>query len=54
MNINNLTIKAQEAVQKAQQIAMEHGHQAIEPAHLMLGVMKVDDHLTPFLFKNLG
>ena len=54
MNINNLTIKAQEAVQKAQQIAMEHNHQAIEPAHLLLGVMKVDDHLTPFLFKKLG
>ncbi len=54
MNLNNLTIKAQEAVQRAQQIAMEHGHQSIEPGHLLKGVLEVDESVAPFVFKKLG
>ena len=54
MNFNNLTIKAQEALQRAQQIAMERQQQAIEPAHLLKGILEVDDSLAPFLFKKLG
>ncbi|MCB0482309.1 MAG: ATP-dependent chaperone ClpB [Flavobacteriales bacterium] len=54
MNMNNLTIKSQEAIQHAQQIAMEYGHQAIEPAHLLSGIMHVDENVTPFLLKKLG
>lgn len=54
MNYNKFTIKAQEAVQQAQQLAMSHGHQAIEPAHLLKGVMEVDESVTPYLFKKLG
>ncbi len=54
MNLNNLTIKAQEAVQRAQQLAMEYGHQAIEPAHLLKGILEVDQSVAPFVFKKLG
>lgn len=54
MNFNKFTIKAQEAVQQAQQIAMGNGHQAIEPAHLLRGVLEVDESVTPYLFKKLG
>ena len=53
MNINNFTIKAQEAVQKAQEIAMGRQHQAIETAHLMKGMLSVDENVTPFLLKKL-
>lgn len=54
MNFNKFTIKAQEAVQQAQQLAMGNGHQAIEPAHLLKGIMQVDESVTPYLFKKLG
>ena len=53
MNINNFTIKAQEAVQKAQEIATARQHQAIETGHLMKGVLSVDENVTPFLLKKL-
>ncbi len=53
MNINNFTIKAQEAVQKAQEIAMGRQHQAIETAHLLKGMLSVDENVTPFLLKKL-
>lgn len=54
MDFNKFTIKAQEAVQRAQQIAVEHNHQAIECGHLLKGVMEVDEHVLPFLFKKLS
>ena len=54
MNLNNLTIKSQEAIQRAQQLAMEHGNQQVEPGHLLKGVMEVDDNVTPFVIKKLG
>ena len=54
MNLKNFTIKSQEAIQRAQQIAMENEHQAIEPAHLMKGVLEIDENVTPFIFKKLG
>ncbi|MCB9341555.1 MAG: ATP-dependent chaperone ClpB [Lewinellaceae bacterium] len=54
MNLNNLTIKSQEAVQRAQQLAMENGHQQIEPGHLLKGIFEVDESVTPFVFKKLG
>jgi len=53
MNINNFTIKAQEAVQKAQEIAMSRQHQAIETGHLLKGILSVDENVTPFLLKKL-
>lgn len=54
MNLNNLTIKAQEVIQRAQQLAMEYGHQAIENGHILKGLLDVDENVTPFIFKKLG
>ena len=39
MNFNNFTIKSQEAIQKAVEIARRNGNQAIEPAHLLKGIL---------------
>jgi ATP-dependent Clp protease ATP-binding subunit ClpB len=54
MNLNNFTIKSQEAIQKAFQIAQENQHQAVEPAHLLKGMLETEDSLFDFLFKKLG
>jgi ATP-dependent Clp protease ATP-binding subunit ClpB len=54
MNFNNYTIKAQEAIYKAQEIATASQHQAIEPAHILKGMLTVDDNVTPFLLKKLN
>ncbi len=54
MNFKNFTIKSQEAVQQAQQIAIEHQNQAMEPGHLLMGILKVDENVSPFIFKKLG
>jgi ATP-dependent Clp protease ATP-binding subunit ClpB len=54
MNFQHFTIKAQEAVQEALSLAQRHGHQAIEPVHLMQGVLKVGENITNFLFQKLG
>ena len=54
MNFNNFTIKSQEAVQQAQQIAQELGHQQIENEHLMKAISIVDKNVLPFLLKKLG
>ena len=53
MNLNNFTIKSQEAVQKAQEIALSRQHQAIETSHLLKGILSVDENVTPFLLKKL-
>lgn len=54
MNFNNYTIKSQEAVQKAVSLVREHGQQAIEPTHLLLGVLASGQNVTTFLFQKLG
>ncbi|RMG77769.1 MAG: AAA family ATPase, partial [Bacteroidetes bacterium] len=54
MNLNNFTIKSQEVVQRAQQMAMEHQNPAIEPGHLMKSILDMDETVTPFVFKKLG
>jgi ATP-dependent Clp protease ATP-binding subunit ClpB len=54
MNFNTFTLKAQEAVQQAQQMAVAKSHQSIEPSHLLKGIMEVDENVVPFLFKKLG
>ena len=54
MNYNNLTIKSQEAIQKAQEIAMANQQQAIENIHILKGILVVDDNVTPFLLKKLS
>ncbi len=54
MNFNNFTIKSQEAVQQAQQIAQGFKHQQIENAHILKGVLEIDENVTPFILKKLG
>ncbi|MBD8388113.1 ATP-dependent chaperone ClpB [Dysgonomonas sp. BGC7] len=54
MNFNNFTIKSQEAVQKAIEITKEKGQQAIEPAHILLGVILAGENVVNFLFQKLG
>ena len=54
MNVNNFTIKSQEALQQAQLIAQERGHQQVENEHLFKGISQVDEHVLPFLLKKLG
>ncbi len=54
MNFNNYTIKSQEAVQQAQQIAQGHGQQQIENAHILKGIFEIDENVTPFILNKLG
>ena len=54
MNFNNFTIKSQEAVQTAVNLVQNRGQQAIEPEHLLAGVLKVGENVTNFIFQKLG
>jgi ATP-dependent Clp protease ATP-binding subunit ClpB len=54
MNFNNFTIKAQEAVQKASEIATGNQQQAIENAHLLKGLLLVDENVISYLLKKLN
>ncbi len=54
MNINTLTIKAQEALQAALSLARERGQQAVEPLHLLSVLVREDDSLAAFLLGRVG
>ena len=54
MDVNKWTIKTQEAMQQAQQLASEHGHQAVDTGHLLRGMIAVDENVLPFIFKELN
>jgi len=54
MNLNNYTIKSQEAIQQALQIATVNGQQAIEPVHILKAILEVDENVTPFILKKLN
>lgn len=54
MNINKFTIKSQEALQQAQQIAQSFGHQQLENEHIFKGILEVDENVTPFILKKLN
>ncbi|MDD1701371.1 MAG: ATP-dependent chaperone ClpB [Methanoregula sp.] len=54
MNFNNFTIKSQEAVQKATEIAAAKQNQAIETSHLLKGTLMVDENVIPYLLKKLN
>jgi ATP-dependent Clp protease ATP-binding subunit ClpB len=49
MNLNNFTIKSQQAVEQAQQLASSQKNQSIETAHLLKALLETDDNVTPFL-----
>jgi ATP-dependent Clp protease ATP-binding subunit ClpB len=54
MNLNNFTIKSQEAVQQAQQLAQSFEHQQIENEHLFKAIFEVDENVLPFILKKLN
>ena len=54
MNTNNYTIKSQEALQNAVQLAQSKGQQAIETGHLLKAVINVGENVTHFIFNKLG
>ena len=54
MNINTLTVKAQEALQSALTLARERGQQAVEPLHILSVLVREDDSLAAFLLGRVG
>ena len=54
MNFNNYTIKSQDAIQQAQQIAQSFEHQQIENAHILKAIFEVDENVLPFILTKLG
>ncbi len=54
MNFKNYTIKSQEVIQHAQQMASSSNHQAIENGHILKAILDTDKNVTPFLLKKLG
>ncbi|MCC8171336.1 MAG: ATP-dependent chaperone ClpB [Parabacteroides sp.] len=54
MNLNNFTIKAQEAIQQAVQLVTQRNQQVVEPAHILKGVMLTGESVVNFLFQKLG
>lgn len=53
MDLNKFTIKSQEALQQAQQIALSKSHQELRSGHLMKAILVVDQNVTPFVLKKL-
>lgn len=53
MTFDKFTIKSQEAVKKAQDIALGGQHPAVETAHLLKGLLSEDENVTPYLLKKL-
>jgi len=54
MNFNNYTIKSQEAIQQAQQLAQSLGHQQIENEHIIKSIFGVDENVLPFILKKMN
>ena len=54
MNMNNFTIKSQEAIQQAQIIVQALGQQQIENEHIFKGILEVDENVSPFILKKLN
>ena len=54
MNLKNLTIKSQEALQQAQQIAQGYGQQQLENEHIFKGILEVDENVAPFILKKMN
>ena len=54
MNLNNYTIKSQEAIQQAQLLAQSLGHQQIENEHILKAIFEVDENVTPFILNKLN
>ena len=54
MDFKNFTVKAQEAIQRAAQIAQQNSQQALEPLHLLKGIIDIEQNVTPYIFNKCG
>lgn len=54
MNLKNFTLKSQEAIQMAQQLAQENQHAQIENEHIMLALLQTDENTIPYILKKLN
>lgn len=54
MNINNFTIKSQEILQQAQQIALKYNHKFIDTLHICMSILKIDKNIIPIIFEKLN
>jgi ATP-dependent Clp protease ATP-binding subunit ClpB len=54
MNFEQFTLKAQQSVQRAQQIAMSMGHGSVDGLHLLKGILEEDDRILPFILKKFN
>ena len=54
MNLNNFTIKSQEALAKAEQLASSEGQQSIENGHLLLALLQTDENIVPYVLKKVN
>jgi len=54
MNLEQFTIKSQEAIQKAQELAIMNNNSQIENIHLLKGVLEAEENLIPYIFQNLS
>lgn len=54
MNLNNFTIKSQEAIQQAQVMVQSLGQQQIENEHIFKAILEVDENVTPFILKKVN
>ena len=54
MNLNNFTIKAQEAIQKGVELAVSNNQQGVETGHILKGILLEDANTAPFLLKKSG
>ncbi|MCF8246170.1 MAG: AAA family ATPase [Saprospiraceae bacterium] len=54
MTYDNFTIKAQDCILKAQQIAASNSQQNVDTAHLLRGILETDEHVATFLFEKCG
>jgi ATP-dependent Clp protease ATP-binding subunit ClpB len=54
MNFNQYTLKSQEAIQQAQQMAIANGNPTIDTGHLLKALLEVDENVVPFLLKKLN
>ncbi len=54
MSFENFTVKSQEVIQKALELATSRQNQAIEPAHMLRAMLQVDDNVVPYLLRKLN
>ncbi len=54
MNLNNFTIKSQQVIQQAQELALSQDHQSVEPVHLLLSLLATDENAGSYLLRKSG